>query len=76
MVRKVQIGLMTVGLGAACALPGCDPDVANALLNGLGETAVAATTGIAETSFEAIKAMFGSTTPASTTITPGTVPSV
>ncbi|HOW70826.1 MAG TPA: hypothetical protein PKY77_09515 [Phycisphaerae bacterium] len=77
MVRKLEIALMTMGLGAAFSIPGCDPDVSNALINGLGETAVAASQGITETAFQAIQAMFTSgTQPASTTMGGGTVPSV
>lgn len=77
MVRKVQIALMTMSLGAAFALPGCDPDVSDALVNGLGSTAVAASKGITETAFAAIQAMFTSDPkPASQTMGGGTVPSV
>jgi hypothetical protein len=77
MVRKVQIWAMTLGLGVAFALPGCDSTLSDALVKGLGETAATASKGLTDTALAAIEAMFMSKTkPTSTTMGGGTVPSV
>ena len=77
VVRKIEIAVMTMGLGVAFALPGCDSTLSDALVKGLGETAATASKGLTDTALAAFEAVFMSKTkPTSTTQGGGSVPSV